>query len=196
MDGITAYVGDKYANPVRPNTAVYFTSTGGIIEGSALTSIQGIGTVNLISADPRPVHPTLGKGFATVTGSTIDENLTIISYSIPVLFSGIPWINITPMTFDIPNGGSQTFNYEVKDQNDNPLSSGTSISVNVEGENVKTGGEMSINVPDTQSKGWTKFSFFIYDSVDTLVVAKKITVRITTTGPNGDAQLTISGISR
>jgi len=28
-DPITAFVGDKYANPVRPQTAVYFTTTGG-----------------------------------------------------------------------------------------------------------------------------------------------------------------------
>jgi hypothetical protein len=38
-DQIVAFVGDKYANPVRPETAVYFTTTGGIIEGSTLTDV-------------------------------------------------------------------------------------------------------------------------------------------------------------
>jgi hypothetical protein len=73
-DPITTFVGDKYANPVRPETAVYFTTTGGIIQGSALTDESGIGVVDLISALPHPIHPTLGAGFATVTASTIDEN--------------------------------------------------------------------------------------------------------------------------
>lgn len=33
----TAFVGDKYSNPVRPNTSVYFNTTSGIIDGSNLT---------------------------------------------------------------------------------------------------------------------------------------------------------------
>ena len=106
-DPIVAFVGDKYANPVRPETAVYFTTSGGIIEGSTLTNQLGIGSVNLISAVPRPNHPTFGEGFATITATTIDENSTAISRETIVLFSGIPQVAINPTSINVPNGGSQ-----------------------------------------------------------------------------------------
>ena len=38
---VTAYVGDRYGNPVVPGTQVYFTTTAGIIEGSATTGDLG-----------------------------------------------------------------------------------------------------------------------------------------------------------
>ncbi|NIT57443.1 MAG: hypothetical protein GWN00_14780, partial [Aliifodinibius sp.] len=52
-NAITAFVGDKYSNPVRPNTSVWFNTDGGIIEGSALTNPQGQASVDLISAAPK-----------------------------------------------------------------------------------------------------------------------------------------------
>ena len=195
-NNITAYLGDKYGNPVRPNTSVYFTTDGGIIEGSARTSTQGSGSVSLISAEPRPVHPIFGPGFATITASTADENSLTISNSMNILFSGVPVVTISPVNFDIPNGGSQEFIYEVKDQNGNPLAPGTNITVAVDGENVKTSGETNLTMPDTQSKFYTKFSFILYDSVDTLDVRKAITVKLNTTGPNGSGKIAISGVSR
>ncbi|MGE5403191.1 MAG: hypothetical protein ACM3S2_22540, partial [Ignavibacteriales bacterium] len=36
LDPITVYVGDKYSNPVKPGTSVYFKTSGGLIEGSAV----------------------------------------------------------------------------------------------------------------------------------------------------------------
>jgi hypothetical protein len=195
IDEIVAFVGDKYANPVRPETAVYFTTTGGIIEGSALTDDQGIGSVNLISAEPRPFHQTLGAGFATVTASTVDENSSIISKETIVLFSGIPQVSVTPTSINIPNAGSQSFSYYVGDQNGNPLAAGTSISVSVEGEDVDAQGDLDVSLPDTQSPYWTQFNFLVFDIVDTVIVNKPVTIKIETTGPNGDGFITISGTS-
>jgi len=189
---ITAFVGDKYANPVRPETAVYFTTTGGIIEGSALTDPLGIGSVNLISAEPQPNHPVFGEGFATITASTIDENSQVISKETIVLFSGIPQVSINPTSINIPNGGSQSFSYFVGDQNGNPLAGGTNILVNVEGDDIEAQGDLDINLPDTQSPGWTQFSFLLFDSADT-VNYRPVTVSIQTSGPNGNGLLTISG---
>ena len=194
-DEIVAFVGDKYANPVRPETAVYFTSTGGIIEGSTLTDDQGIGSVELIAALPRPFHPTLGAGFATVTASTIDENSVTISRETIVLFSGIPQISVTPTNFDIPNKGSQSFQYYVGDQNGNPLAGGTSVSVNIQGTDVEVAGDISFTIPDTQSPGWTQFGFVAFDTNDSVNV-KPATIRISADGPNGAAFVTISGTSR
>jgi len=194
-DAVVAFVGDKYANPVRPETAVYFTTTGGIIEGSTLTDDLGIGSVDLISAEPRPFHTTLGAGFATVTASTVDENSAIISRETIVLFSGIPQVSVTPTSINIPNAGSQSFSYYVGDQNGNPLAAGTSITVSVEGDDVDAQGDLNVSLPDTQSPAWTQFNFLVYDIVDTVIVAKPVTIRISTTGPNGGGFITISGIS-
>lgn len=194
-DNISAYVGDKYGNPVRPNTSVYFTTDGGIIEGSAQTDELGIGTVILYSADPRPIHPLLGPGFATVTGRTADENSLTITDDILVLFSGYPVLTLTPTTFDVPNNGTQTFFYEVKDQHGNPLSSGTSISVVVTGKDLESAGDISVELPDTQSKAWTQFSFSVTDT-DTLPKARNVHVKVTASGPNGKGAISASGIVR
>ena len=194
-DRITAYVGDKYSNPVRPNTAVWFNTDGGIIEGSSLTNLQGQASVNLISAAPQPAHPVYGAGFATITASTVDENQNTINADAIVLFSGYPTISIQPTSFAIPNGGSQTFIYTVSDQNGNPLSEGTSINVSIDGENIETLGTLDVDLPDTQSPSWTTFSFLVYDSQDTVTVVKPVSIEISASGPNGGAVLGISGTS-
>ncbi|OIP61592.1 MAG: hypothetical protein AUK34_04820 [Ignavibacteria bacterium CG2_30_36_16] len=193
---IFAYVGDKFSNPVRPFTSVYFETTGGIISGSALTNDGGVGSVNLITSAPNPVHPVFGPGFATITARTADEYLNTISKQMIVLFSGVPIIEVEPQSIDVPHLGSQSFNYIVRDQNQNPLSKGTSITVTVDGENVKVLGDTQISLPDTQSKFWTQFSFVIYDSNDSLNVVKSVSAKISVDGPNGTSSRTIYGIGR
>lgn len=195
IDPITAYMGDKYGNPVRPKTAVYFTTDGAYIEGSALTDELGLGTVKLISADPRPVHPILGKGFATITATTADENYNTVKAQTVVLFSGLPFLSASPSTVDLPHLGSQTFNYVLKDQNDNPLSSGTSVTVAVEGDNLKVTGDVNITLHDTQSRVWTQFSFTVVNKDSTSNV-RPVNINISTDGPNGYAKLKISGVAR
>ncbi len=189
---ITAYVGDKYGNPVKPGTAVYFTTTGGIIEGSVLTNDKGQGSVNLISAEPRPVHPILGPGYAVVTATTADENQNTIKAETIVLFSGIPQISIEPTTFDIPNLGSQVFNYTVSDQNGNPLAGGTTITVSIDGKDIRALGDLNITLPDTRDRSWTRFSFAIQDTTSD-VTERPVLIRVSTTGPNGSATISISG---
>jgi len=195
QDPITAYVGDKYANPVRPLTSVYFTTTGGIIEGSIQTNSLGIGTVNLISALPRPNHPIFGPGFASVTATTADQNSVNISRDIVVLFSGVPQITASPTSFSIPEGGIQAFTYTLSDQNSNPLAGGTSIKVTVDGEDVKSQGDVDIILPDTQSRSWTQFNFVVWDAlVDTLVNQyTPVVISIKAEGPNGKASVILSG---
>ncbi|MCS7053998.1 MAG: hypothetical protein NZM09_09745, partial [Ignavibacterium sp.] len=97
---ITAYIGDKYSNPVKPNTVVYFNTTGGIIQGSAVSSGNNPAvSVNLTTAAPNPTHPVLGPGFATITASTASENNQIISKNVVVLFSGYPVnFSVSPTT--------------------------------------------------------------------------------------------------
>lgn len=194
-NSVTAYVGDRYANPVRPGTIVYFTSTGGIIEGSASTNNIGIGTVNLVSADPRPTHQEFGPGFATVTASTGDENNNTISSSGVVLFSGYPVLSINPSTFEIPNLGSQSFDITVSDQNNNPLSGGTTIAIKIDGKDMRTYDKTSITLPDTQDKFWTHFEFTVADTNKTDEL-RRVSVTISVNGPNGNIQNTVVGSSR
>ncbi|MFQ6115532.1 MAG: hypothetical protein ACE5NG_15845, partial [bacterium] len=106
-----------------------------------------------------------------------------------------PVISINPTSFNIPNGGSQTFSYTVSDQNGNPLSGGTNITVTVDGEDVTAKGALNKTLPDTQSKGWTSFSFVVFDAAVDTVIAKPVSIRVSTNGPNGSTDLEIVGIS-
>lgn len=187
QDQITVYIGDKYSNPVRPGTAVYFSSTGGIIEGSAITDNQGKAKVNLITALPDPAG-----GLATVTATTADENYKSVSASFNVLFSGPPLLSINPGTVNIPYLGAQTFTYTLKDLNGNPLAEGTSVAVIVDGDKLKSSGDVSVSLPDTQDKTWTQFSFDV-TSLDSTNTVRPVTITIKTKGPNGESSLKISG---
>lgn len=190
---IIALVGDKFSNPVRPGTAVYFKSDGGIIGAADSTDENGIATVILRSGLPHPVHPVWGPGFATITAQTIDENQDSISVETLVLFSGYPTISINPSSgFTIPDGGSKAFFYTVSDQNDNPLAEGNTISVEIEGEGVEASGDISVDLPDTQSPAWTSFSFTVTEVSDSVYI-RPVTIKVKSTGENGIASLTISG---
>jgi hypothetical protein len=98
----------------------------------------------------------------------------------------------------VPNGGSQTINFTVSDQNGNPLSSGTKITVNVEGENMRVIGDVENELPDTMSKGvgTTAFQFTIVDDDSDNIVEEPVQVTIESKGPNGTAKLTLTGVTR
>jgi adhesin/invasin len=52
---VTAVVGDKFNNPVPPGTAVYFTTTGGVISTYlGFTNEEGVATVTIHTAQPYP----------------------------------------------------------------------------------------------------------------------------------------------
>jgi len=191
----TAYVGDKYSNPVRPNTSVYFATTSGIIEGSELTNDLGAATVDLIT-QPFPDHPIYGAGFFEVTASTIDENSQMIYTNSVRLLSGYPVINVSPQQIDIQNGGSQNFTYTVSDGNNNPLAKGTTISVTVVEGNISLLGDIDYTLPDTQSRAFTQFTFTAFDSKPDTLNPVNAVIKINAAGPNGDESMSIYGISR
>jgi len=58
---ISVLVGDKYGNPVRPGTPVIFNTTGGVIDGNAVTTNDGSASVDLTTGNPVPAN-----GFAWV----------------------------------------------------------------------------------------------------------------------------------
>ncbi len=52
---VTAVVGDRFNNPVPPGTAVFFTTTGGVISTyTGFTDDEGVATVTLHTAQPLP----------------------------------------------------------------------------------------------------------------------------------------------
>ncbi len=191
IDPIAAFVGDKYGNPVRPGTAVYFTTTGGIIEGSTLTDTQGRGSVGLLSAAPQPAHPTLGPGYAIITATTADENLATISTQAIVLFSGRPVITISPQILAL----GQNYVYTVSDQNGNALAGGTNISVVADGDQVKAVGDTQIQLDDTLAKGpgITQFAFRTVVDADSEAETQPSleSITISVSGPNGRLSLTL-----
>jgi hypothetical protein len=191
----TAYVGDKFSNPVRPNTSVYFSTSSGIIEGSALTSEIGTATVNLLS-QPFPDHQVYGPGFLEVIASTIDENSEMIYTSSVRLLSGFPIILVIPTFIDIQNEGSQAFTFTVSDGNNNPLAKGNSISVTVEEGNISLLGDIDIILPDTQSESFTQFSFTAFDSEPDTLNPVNAVIKIQSTGSNGNESINIYGTSR
>ncbi|MDX1545443.1 MAG: hypothetical protein R3247_00555 [Rhodothermales bacterium] len=200
-NGVSVIVGDKWANPVRPGTAVYFTTNFGVVEGSVSTNGEGRGTVDLISGNPLPPD-----GVAIIEAETADENNQRVTARIPVLFSGYPVIQVSPGRAYLDT----TYALRVTDQNGNPLSAGTSISVRAEGTKVKTVGNTAITLDDTIFTGFTYddvvrgpgFTQFTFGTAKDLRLdeggePELETVTITVSGPNGSLEcvLTRAGTS-
>jgi len=188
----TAYAGDKYNNPVRPGTAIYFTTNYGIIGGSNLTGESGTATVKLLT-EPWPEDPVYGKGFFRVTASTADEELNNITTETVRLQSGPPILGVSPTSFVLENGGSQSFTYTIADVNDNPMSENQTIKVSIESEFIDVIGATDIKFPDTQSKSWTSFSFIAFDTKADTVFAEPVSIKISTEGANSNNEILISG---
>ncbi len=194
----TAYVGDKFSNPVRPETAVYFETTKGIIEGSDLTTTFGTATVKLLT-QPFPDFKEgiyVNNGFFRVTARTANENYQPIHTSTVRLQSGQPFISgVSPQTFDIANGGAQSFTFHVADINDNPIASGNTIAVTVTSGDIDVAGDVSISMPDVQF-GNKQFYFTISDKDSDEDKPQTSSVTITSSGENGNASFSITGTSR
>ena len=196
---IKVFLGDRYSNPVAPGTAVYFHTTGGIIEGSALTGALGTASVRLLSASPQPPgisgypFPFSEPGFALITAQTVDENQQQITTTTVVLFSGrTQAIVVNPSSFSLEPDSAQQFQYTVHDENNNPLVGGTSITVSTNVGEVR--GDASISLEDTQSRGFTNFSFVLVNSDPDSTEVLAADLEITVSSQNGNARTAVSGV--
>ena len=194
---ITAFIGDRYGNPVEPGHAVYYTTDGGLIQGAAFTTFGGQATSSLTVAAPFPNHPMLGPGFGTVKARTIDENNTTIEEELIFLFSGYPVIQTETTSINIPHQGTQTIYFTVTDQHGNPLTSGTSITVTLEGDNTKIIGDTGITLEDALGggPGITEFSVTISDDDKEEESREESRIKIEVSGENGKVTHTITGQS-
>ena len=93
---LTVQVGDKYSNPVKTGTAVYFNTTGGVIASSGFTDPTSHATVVLYSGNPLPRDAMLtppssygdGTGYGWVRAHSLGENSVDVIDSVLILFSG------------------------------------------------------------------------------------------------------------
>lgn len=206
QNGISVLLGDKWFNPVRPGTAVYFTSSHGVIEGSTLTDGNGQGSVNLLSGNPIPPD-----GVSIISASTADENQDEIISQTPVLWSGAPRITLT-QTGTSNDPYFRTYDYTVTDGNGNPLSEGTGIAVSASGTKIITSGNVNTLLSDTvflnggmtyddvlRGPGITEFSFAVVEDPDgeegENPALQQVTIAVS--GPNGNLEITYgaSGVS-
>jgi hypothetical protein len=191
---ISIIVGDKYGNPVKQGTAVYFTTSHSVIEGSVLTNAQGRGTVNLISANPLPLN-----GVAVVTATTADENQNLVTGQTPVLLTGPAYLTVSPGVAEL----GQSYTVTLTDDLANPLVQGTNLRVRVEGTKVKAVGHTDVTLGDAifdndfnvvKGQGITQFTFravednTLDESGDSVVEA----ITISTNGPNGSIEIVLT----
>lgn len=162
LDYVTAFVGDKFSNPVAPGTIVYFETDYGIIEGAALTDEMGRATVRYMSAQPLPPNPA-DSSYAHIRAHTFTD--TLIRHQIDtrarLLLSDVTApIVVSPNSFTYNELNNPVkFDYEVKDIWGNPVVGGSRINVSPTDGEVY--GDVNFQMLDTQAKGpgATQFSF-------------------------------------
>lgn len=189
-DRITAYVGDQCGNPVLDNTVVWFSSACGIIQPGSGTTTKGITSNTLISCAPWPLPADSGLFF--VYAYTIDRNNELIKDSVRILWSHDTQLTLSPLSFNIPNGGSQNFIIRLHDLYNNPLTEGTTISIQANKGEIL--GPSSITIPDTQSRLWTEFHFGLLDERGDTLNPRSCKVTVDVKSPNGDAWIQAYGI--
>ena len=202
-NSIAIISGDQYANPVRTGTAVYFTSTHGVVVGSVQTDADGRGAVSLISANPLPAD-----GIGVVTATTANKDNQVVQGQTPVIFSGVPVVTISPTSVAV----GTTYNYTVTDQNGNPLVQGTSITAEVQGTAVMAVGNTSLQLPDSGFNGGMGYEHVIRGSGITSFVMRAVenidpnasnpptpvveAVTISVAGPNGRLEIVLGGAGK
>jgi hypothetical protein len=154
IDNITAFVGDKFSNPVAPGTIVYFSTDYCIVEGAAVTNELGQAKVQFESAAPLPPNP-IDSTFAHITAWTYEDTVlrNTINAKARILLSDVTGsisINPTDFTYTAANNPI-TFNYVVQDVWGNPLVGNTNIKVSSTAGSLY--GDVNINLVDTQLPG-------------------------------------------
>jgi hypothetical protein len=212
---ITVQVGDKYSNPVKTGTAVYFNTTGGVIAASGFTDNTSHALVELYSGNPLPRdvtsalvtgNPALfgdGTGYAWIRAHSLGEFSANVIDSVLILFSGVSNITLSASTVHVAPGGCVDVSVKIADQNGNPLAPGTQIKTEVvftppEGTNWSVLGS---GLPEdpladylTRGQGSTDFTLRLCDGTPGGTPSRMpFNVKISVTGPNGNTFATVSG---
>lgn len=194
-----ANVGDRFSNPTVPGTVVRFSSTGGVVTGSARTDELGNCRAILTSSRPAPE-----EGVDTVTAQTVDWQDREITTQAVVLVTGRTIISFdTTDGWRIPFGSFRNFTVNVADRYENPLVAGTSIFIEAEArdvdgepvEGVILSGEATQEeyiLPEFGQRA--DFQIRIFNYVNGLDAAQ-IIITATVESPNGDREATLNGFA-
>lgn len=207
INPVTAFVGDRYGNPVQSGTAVYFTTDAGIIGGSGTTDNMGRSTVDLVSAAPLtsgapPVAcpDADATGYGTVTARTADDNQETIETRTKVLFSAESEIVFLGTTAS-DSSGLGNYRFRISDRFGHPLSPGTTIQVTADGVNVEAVGDIDVELGDYLCPGPGRTEFVVAvvqgdevgeDNIPEPPVFETLTVKVQS--PNGNIQLTLTRV--
>ncbi len=201
IDHVTAFVGDRYSNPVAPGTMVYFYTDYGIVDGGAPTDEMGRATVQYMSAEPSPEVPPVADSYAFIKAWTFgdkNEDNAIVD-STRLLWSGpTGFIEVAPDTFSYTElNRPVNFSYRIKDIWGYPLVYNTNI--NVESTDGTLYGDVSVRMVDTQAigSGTTDFQF-TWAPGDSLE-APQVNISIKVNPPdlgNGYRSYSITGVRR
>jgi hypothetical protein len=186
---ITVYVFDRYSNPVKPQTPIYFTSNAGGVEAAAYSDEQGQAAVTFWSSELTPPAP----GFlASITAKTIaltSYGSDTISQSCQILFSGACSVSISPSgAFDLPNGGSQSFNVHVADIYNHPLCAGSQIKVSASIGTLRGNTDITL---DDRISGGTEYRVVLVDADSS--AQGECLFKVEVTSPNGNKNVEIWG---
>ncbi|GEM_PF-738257 len=181
-------MGDMYGNPVQSNTALYFTTTGGIITSSAFTDATGHASATVFGGNPYPY-----LGLDTITVTTIGQGGVTITKKVTNVFSGTPTVIVASTNLGtIGVGSSMQVDYKVADANDNPLAASNTISVvsgGTAGSLALLSGNTSVTITDTTRY----YQFTVANNVPQGGTGGSFTVAITVNGPNGTTTKTLTG---
>ncbi len=195
---ISVTLGDRFSNPVTPGTVLRFRSSGGVIEGSAVTDTLGIATVLLRTTRPWPEN-----GIDTIEAQTIDFQDREIRAVTTMLVTG-PTIATfdTADGWEIPFGSYHDFVLTVADLYGHSLSAGTEILITATAFDVRGNALQGIVLagPGTvepivlsECDLQTEFSVRLFNYISGLE-ASDLSVVATVTSPNGNRQVVTQGL--
>ena len=134
----------------------------GLAAANSDTLYVGVAGRNVVRLTPSATT------FTVINGTPPNQLTNNIFASTTVLFSGNTIVSISPINCQpsIPIGGSQPFTYTVSDQNGNPITGGSTVTVTATAGLVT--GNTSITIPDTQ-RGSTVFNVTLQNNTTTTV---------------------------
>jgi hypothetical protein len=197
LDNVTAFVGDKFSNPVAPGTIVYFSTDYCVVEGAAVTNDLGQATVRFESAGPLPPNPA-DSTFAHITAWTLEDPLLedVISTRTRVLLSDVTApIQISPTSFQYNETNTPIqFDYVVSDIWGNPLVGDTRVRVQSTDGSVY--GDTDLDLVDSQTPGPGRTNFQFYWAPGDSLESPQVYITVKVTPPedgNGYQSVGVSG---
>lgn len=189
---IAMSLGDRYGNPVKPGTAVYFESSVGIIKASAFTDNNGIVTTT--------VTPSENLGLRKIVASTVGESggsvNVLLKKELPILMSGVPVITVPSDTITLFDGGETTVNFKIADASNNPISDGHLVSTSLSGSvanEIGLRGDQSFVTRDVTDTSQTNYSLIVRDNFSLSGTGGTFGVTITVNGTTGIYSKTFYG---